>query len=163
MISRLNASTTIFLLAFVLTFYCLGASFVEGFVNYRTWGLIGPDEFKAYHQALSPLIIRTMVIPIAIKSVLVVVLVWFRPGVVPKWAVLVAVAFELLNWISTITIQIPIQMQLSENGLSQVLLDKLIATDWLRKITSVANALLFFWMLTRLLGSRSESELRLEK
>ena len=68
--SRLNTSNTIFLLAFALTFYCLGASFVEGFVNYRTWGLIGPDEFKAYHQALSPLIIRTMVVPIAIKSVL---------------------------------------------------------------------------------------------
>ena len=163
MSSRLNTSNTIFLLAFALTFYCLGASFVEGFVNYRTWGLIGTDEFKAYHQALSPLIIKTMVVPIAIKSVLVILLLWFRPTFIPRWAVFVAVAFELLNWISTITIQIPIQMQLSESGLSQVLLDKLIATDWIRKITSVANGIMFFWLMTRLLRDGSHNDFDLEK
>lgn len=151
MSSRLNASTTLFLLTFALTFYCLGASFVEGFVNYRTWGLIGQDEFRAYHQALSPLIIKTMVIPIAIKSVLVGLLFWFRPAIIPRWAIVLAIAFELINWASSILIQIPIQMQLSNSGLSQALLDKLIVTDWIRKITSIANALLFFWLMIVLL------------
>lgn len=136
---------------------------MEGFVNYRTWGLIGAEEFRDYHQALSPLIIRTMVIPIAIKSVLVILLLWFRPGFLPRWAVFFAVGFELLNWISTITIQIPIQMQLSESGLSQVLLDKLIATDWIRKTTSVCNGLIFFWLMTRLIRSRSDDDLNPEK
>ena len=153
--SRLKASDTIFLLAFALTFYCLGASYVEGFVNYRTWGLIGTDEFIAYHQALSPLIIRTMVVPIAIKSVLVILLLWLRPTFIPRWAVFVAAVFEILVWVSTLTIQIPIQMQLSEGGVSQALLDKLILTDWIRKAFSTANALLFFWLITRLVRNRS--------
>ena len=39
---------------FALVFYSLGASYVESFVNYRTWYFIGADEFKAYHQALRP-------------------------------------------------------------------------------------------------------------
>ena len=151
MISRLNVSTTLFLLTFALTYYCVGASFVEGFVNYRTWGLIGPNEFRAYHQALSPLIIKTMVIPIAIKSVLVLLLFWFRPVIIPRWAIVVAIAFELINWTSSVLIQIPIQVQLSDSGYSQALLDKLIVTDWIRKISSIANAVLFFWLMIVLL------------
>jgi len=155
--SRSKASDTVFLLAFTMTFYCLGASFVESFVNYRTWGLIGSDEFRAYHQALSPLIIRTMVVPIAIKSVLVILLLWFRPTFIPRWAIFVAATVEVLGWVSTLTIQIPIQMHLSESGVSQALLDKLILTDWIRKALSIANALLFFWFITRLVRNRSDN------
>ena len=156
--SRLNASTTLFLLTFALIYYCLGASFVESFVNYRTWGLIGADEFRAYHQALSPLIIRTMVIPIAIKSVLVILLLWFRPVGVPRWAIVLAVAFELINWASSFAVQIPIQIQLSNSGNSQALIERLIVTDWLRKISSIANALLFFWLMIGLLKTTSPSD-----
>lgn len=155
--SQLNVANTLFLMTFALTFYCLGASFVEGFVNYRTWGLIGSDEFKTYHQALSPLIVRTMVIPIAIKSALVILLLWFRPLGVPKWAIVLAVGLELINWASSFAVQIPIQIQLSDSGNSQALLEKLIATDWIRKISSIANALLFFWLMIGLLKTTSPS------
>ena len=82
--SQLNVANTLFLMTLALTFYCLGASFVESFVNYRTWGVIGSEEFRTYHQALSPLIIRIMVIPIAVKSLLVVMLLWFRAMDIPK-------------------------------------------------------------------------------
>ena len=163
MSSRLNVPTIIFLAAFVFTFYCLGASFVEGFVNYRTWGVIGPNEFRQYHQELSPLIVRTMVIPIAIKSVLVITLLWFRPDVFPRWAIWAAVVLEITNWTSSVTIQIPIQMQLSESGLSLVLLDELIRTDWIRKISSITSALLFLWLMTRLLSRASSRDHAFEK
>ncbi len=156
--SRLNASTLLFLLTFALTYYCLGASFVESFVNYRTWGLIGADEFTAYHQALSPLIVRIMVIPIAIKSVLVILLLWFRPLGVPRWPIFFAIVFELINWASTFAVQIPIQIQLSDVGNSPALIEKLIFTDWLRKITSIANALLFFWLMIGLLKKISPGD-----
>ena len=149
--SRSSASSLLFLVTFALVFYCLGASFVESFVNYRTWGSIGPDEFRAYHQTLSPLIIKTMVIPIAIKSVLIILLFWFRPAIIPRWAIVVAIVFELINWTSSILIQIPIQVQLSDAGYSQALLDRLIATDWIRKFSSIVNALLFLWLMSRML------------
>ena len=161
--SRFNTSNTIFLLTFALIYYCLGASFVEGFVNYRTWGLIDPSEFKAYHEALSPLIIRTMVVPIAIKSVLILLLLWFRPSVVPGWAIILALVFEAINWTSTFVVQIPIQIQLSDGGVSQALLDKLIVTDWVRKISSIANAALFFWLMMVLLKKASPETLEKEQ
>ena len=37
----------LFLITFALIFYGLGASFVESFVNYPTWRLIGAGEFLA--------------------------------------------------------------------------------------------------------------------
>jgi len=121
-------STWIFLVAFALVFYGMGASFVESFVNYPTWRLIGPNEFLAYHHALSPLIIGYMVIPMLITTVLTIVLLWFRPFPIPSWAIWLAMVLQLLVWASTAAIQVPIQMQLSNDGISGPLIDRLIFT-----------------------------------
>ena len=39
-----------FLAMFALVFYLVGASFVESFVTYPTWRLVGTSEFPAYYQ-----------------------------------------------------------------------------------------------------------------
>ena len=145
-------SIWLFLITFALTFYGVGASFVESFVNYPTWPLIGTGEFRAYHQALSPLIIRYMVIPMIIAAVLNVLLVWFRPAPVPRWAMWLSVILNIIIWASTAIIQIPIQMQLSSDGLSLPLIDQLIFTNfWFRKLPQFLHTLLFLWMMSLLL------------
>lgn len=127
----------------------MGASFVESFVNYPTWRLIGANEFLAYHKALSPLIIGYMVVPLAAATVLTLLLAWFRPSPIPSWAIWFSVALQLVSWISTATIQVPIQIELSTNGLSLPLIDQLIFTNfWLRKVPQVINVLLFIWMMS---------------
>lgn len=142
----------LFLVTFALTFYGMGASFVESFVNYPTWRLIGPGEFRAYHQALSPLIIGYMVIPLVVGTILTLLLAWFRPPDIPRWAIWVSVVLQVISWISTATIQVPIQMELSANGLSLPLIDQLIFTNfWYRKVPQVINILLFLWMASLML------------
>ena len=142
----------LFLITFALTFYGMGASFVESFVNYPTWRLIGPGEFVAYHRALSPLIIGYMVIPLVVATFLTLLLAWFRPLPIPPWAIWVSVVLQVISWISTATIQIPIQMELSANGLSLPLIDQLIFTNfWYRKVPQVINILLFLWMASLML------------
>ena len=74
-----KTSTGLFLITFALVFYGTGASFVESFVNYPTWRLIGANEFRAYHQTLGPLVIGYMVIPMLITTILTMLLLWFRP------------------------------------------------------------------------------------
>ena len=147
-----RAADNFFILTFALMFYCVGAAFVEGFVNYRTWELIGPSEFQAYHQALSPRIIGTLVIPLAIMTLMSVALIWFRPRAIPRAAILLAIAFIGINWIITLLIQIPIQRQLYANGYSLELINKLISTDWIRKAFLVGDALLFLWMMSRVVA-----------
>ena len=52
-----KASVWLFGITFALVFCGMGAATVETFVKNPTWRLIGASEFRAYHQALGPLII----------------------------------------------------------------------------------------------------------
>jgi hypothetical protein len=145
-------SVWLFLITFALVFYGMGASFVESFVNYPTWPLIGANEFRGYHQALSPLVIRYMVIPLFVTTLLTVLLLWLRPTAIPRWAVWLSVVLQLITWVSTFAIQIPIQLQLSREGLSVPLIERLIFTNWwLRRVPHLINTFLFLWMMSLLL------------
>jgi hypothetical protein len=44
----------VFVIAFALVFYTNGAAFIEGFLNYSSWHLIGPAEFQAFHKFITP-------------------------------------------------------------------------------------------------------------
>jgi hypothetical protein len=150
-------SIWLFLISFALVFYGMGASFVESFVNYPTWRLIGVNEFRAYHQTLGPLVIGYMVIPMLITTLLTVLLLWFRPTPIPRWTICLAVMLQLIIWVSTFAIQLPIQVQLSSDGLSLPLIERLIITNWwLRKVPQIINALLFLWLMSLLLRVNSQ-------
>src|SRR3954464_13898285 len=147
-----TASLWLFLVTFALVFYGMGAASVESFVNYPTWPLIGANEFRAYHRALGPLIIGYMVIPLLVMTLLTILLLWFRPAPIPRWMVWLAIGLQLVVWISTFTIQLPIQGQLSADGLSLPLIDRLRVTSfWFRRVPYTANAFLFLWMMSVLL------------
>ena len=152
MIKSSKFSTWLFLITFSLAFYGMGASYVESLVNYPTWKLIGPAEFRAYHQALSPLIIGYMVIPLIITTLLTGLLLWFRPLPIPAWMLWLSIVFQLLIWASTVLFQLPIQLELSNTGLPLASIDRLIFTNfWFRRIPALLNNILFFWMMVRLL------------
>ncbi len=144
-----KVSGWLFLITFALTFYGMGAASVESFVNYPTWPLIGVNEFTAYHRALGPLIVGYMVIPMLLGTIFTILLVWFRPAAIPGWMVWLAIVLQLVTWISTFAIQLPIQGKLSASGLSLPLIEHLRVTSfWLRRIPHTANALLFLWMMS---------------
>jgi hypothetical protein len=152
MATSTRTSFWLFLVTFALIFYGMGAASVESFVNYPTWPLIGANEFRAYHRALGPLIIGYMVIPMLVATLLTILLLWIRPTAIPRWMVWLAIALQLVVWISTFTIQLPIQGQLSAEGLSLPLIDRLRVTSfWLRRVPHMANAFLFLGMMSVLL------------
>jgi len=135
--------------AFALTFYCLGTTYFEAFVNYRTWGYVGSLEFPSYHRALTPLVVKVMLIPIAVYVVCLIALVALRETLVPRFALLASLALVLVAVLSSVFIQIPIQRVFDRDGLSAALLQRLITTDLaLRKVPLGLNALLWlivFW------------------
>src|SRR5436190_24396043 len=106
--AKRESSLWLFLVTFALVFYGMGAASVESFVNYPTWPLIGANEFRAYHRALGPLIIGYMVIPMLLGTILTILLLWFRPASIPRWMVWLAIVLQLVVWVSTFTIQLPI-------------------------------------------------------
>ncbi|MBK6797446.1 MAG: hypothetical protein IPG76_11870 [Acidobacteria bacterium] len=144
----------IFLIAFALVFYGTGAAVIESFVNYSSWHLIGADEFIAYHQFISPRVLMFMVAPLLLGTVFTILMLWSRPAAIPAWAVWAAIAVQAVVWASTVTIQVPIQFQLSDHGLSVELIERLIKTNfWLRRIPYAICAGLFLWMAAQVMGA----------
>ena len=147
----------IFLTAFALVFYGTGAAFIEGFVNYASWHLIGTDEFIEYHRFISPRVLTFLVAPLLLGTAFTIVMLWSRPAAIPAWAVWAAIAAQAIVWTSTITIQVPIQLQLSDHGLSVELMERLIETNfWLRRIPYAICAGLFLWMAAQVMGASDE-------
>src|SRR4051794_15414941 len=142
-----RTSVWLLLITFALMFYGMGAACVESFVNYPTWPLIGVNEFHAYHHALGPRVIGYMVMPMLLATVLTVLLLWFRPAAIPGWMIWVAVGLQVVVWVSTATIQLPIQGRLAAEGLSLPLMERLQMTSfWFRRVPHTAAAFLFLWM-----------------
>lgn len=139
-----------FTLMFALVLYVSGAYFVEAFVNYPSWRMIGAAEFRAYHNALGARIIPFMVAPWFVEIALTFLLIRFRPRAVPLPAILVAQALNLIALASTIFIQIPIQIQFGNNGMSVEALDRLIETDPIRWVSLILKLFVYLWMMLRL-------------
>lgn len=119
------------LLFFALSFYCMGAGFMDSFVIYNGWNFVGQEEFPAMHQATGQRIVTTFVMPMVVLLVLNVLQYWLRPATVPLSWITMALIAQLIGWLSTLFIQVPMQMQLSQ-GKDEALLQKLIVSDWLR-------------------------------
>lgn len=143
----------IFLSAFALVCYGTGAAFIESFVNYASWHLVGAGEFVAYHRFISPRVVMFLVTPLALGTAFTALMLWSRPASIPAWAVWVALVAQAVVWVSTVTIQVPIQLQLSAHGLSVELVERLITTNfWLRRIPYAVCAGLFLWMAAQAMG-----------
>ena len=140
----------IFALAFVLVCYGNGAACVESFVNYPSWRLIGASEFMAYHAFIGPRVIAFLVAPALLGTACTALLLRFRPAAIPLGSVWVAVTLQMVVWLSTATIQWPIQQDLHAHGFSAPLVERLMETNlWLRRLPYAACAVVFLWMAAR--------------
>ena len=147
MTTKNKISTIVFSVYILLSFYVFGGGIVNSLVAYRTWRAVGANEFPEFHQIDSSLIIPLFVVFVFLSFVPQILLFWFRPMVIPRWTVFSALFFNLIALISSITIQIPIQIEL-DKAFSLELIDRLISTDFIyRKIPMILLAILNFIML----------------
>lgn len=145
----------IFIMVFVLTFYGLGASIIDHYVIYPTLPIIGENEFVAYYAAFSPRILLFLVLPVILQTVLTFSLLWLRPQAIPLWMVLFALACQTVRWISTVFIQVPIQIQLGK-GKNLELINMLMQTGLIRTLSNVLGAAIIVWMMFAVLRSLVE-------
>jgi hypothetical protein len=74
------------------------------------------------------------------------------------WAIGLSLALQLLMWVATFTIQIPIQVELSNAGLSLPRIERLISANWwLRRVPMLINSMLFLWMMSLVLRRSEEA------
>ncbi len=148
----------LFLFAFALIFYANGAGFIESFVNYPSWRLIGDHEFLRYHQFIGPRVIALLVAPAFAASLLTIAMLRYRPAAIPLSLVWIAVALQVIIWVSSAAIQIPIQVAFGSAGFSEERLASLITSNfWLRRIPNALTAVLFLWMMHKVISAPHEN------
>jgi uncharacterized BrkB/YihY/UPF0761 family membrane protein len=148
-------STIVFSLYILLAFYVFGGGIVNSLVAYRTWRAVGPNEFPKFHHIDSSLIIPLFVIFFFLSFIPQILLFWFRPMVISRWLVWLALLFNSITLVSTITIQIPIQAELDKK-LSLELIERLISTDFIyRRIPMLLLAIVNFIMLYKVVQHSS--------
>lgn len=146
-----------FLAMFALVFYLVGASFVESFVTYPTWRLVGRNEFPAYYHELASRIVRLMVLPGALEIPLSVALLWLRPRVIPRWPVASVVVLNLARFVLTAIAQTQVQNELGAEGVGAETINRLVRIDYLAQAASIARALLYLWMMSLVVGGKAEA------
>ena len=94
--------TPIFVAFIALTFYGLGAGYLESFVNYPLWYIVGEtDGWVAYHQALG----RAGDSSLALSLIANVLLCVRRPPAVPASSVAATLSLLLVGTASTMVIR----------------------------------------------------------
>ena len=147
MINKNKISTIVFSIYILLAFYVFGGGIVNSLVAYRTWRAVGANEFPEFHHIDSSLIIPLFVVFFFLSFIPQLLLLWFRPMIIPKWLIWLALLFNFITLVSTITIQIPIQVELDKK-FSLELIERLISTDFIyRRIPMLLLALVNFIML----------------
>jgi hypothetical protein len=132
----------------MLSFYCFGAGIIDSFAIYHSWLFVGEDEFAAVHQAAGQRIILFFVLPMVVLTIVTALMFWFRVNIIPRNLLWSAFTCQVVSWISSVLIQIPIQMRL-DRGKDEELLNKLITTDWIRTIAWVIYIAIVIQMILR--------------
>jgi uncharacterized BrkB/YihY/UPF0761 family membrane protein len=147
MVNKNKVSNIVFSVYILVAFYVFGGGIVNSLVAYRTWRAVGANEFPQFHHIDSSLIIPLFVVFFLFSFIPQILLFWFRPMIISKWLVCLALVFNLIALVSTITIQIPIQTELDKRFSSE-LIEKLISTDMIyRRIPMLLMAIINFVML----------------
>lgn len=152
MANKNKISTIVFSVYILLEFYVFGGGMINSLVAYRTWRAVGANEFHEFHQIDSALIIPLFVVFFFLSFIPQILLFWFRPMVINKRLVLFALIFNLITLVSTITIQIPIQIELGKH-FSLELIERLISTDFIyRRIPMFLLTIVNFIMLFKVVN-----------
>ena len=128
-----------------------GAHICQSYVNYPAWYLIERQSFKPYHWAITIRAGAFLLMPRLLEIALGLILLRFRPRRIERWIILVGLGLAIAASLSTILISRPVHAQLDIQGNTPELLDRLMATDWIRNVFEWLRSALYLWALSRLI------------
>ena len=129
-----------------LSLYSFGTAIMDYFLVYPSRAIVGVEEFVAYHALLEKAILPVSVIPFFIITVQNVFLLWSRPSKVGKGLVIISLCCLLLDWLSSIFIQIPMNMQLN-HGKDMALIQGIMENNWGRVFLESTQAVIVLIMV----------------
>ena len=129
-------------------FFSFGTAMMDYFLVYPSRAIVGEQEFIAYHALLEAAILPISVIPFLVITVQNIFLLWFRPAMVEKGLVVVSLCCLLLDWASSISYQIPMNLQLN-HGKDMVVIQQVMDSNWGRVFFESLQALSVLVMMLK--------------
>ncbi|RAW02183.1 hypothetical protein [Pseudochryseolinea flava] len=131
-----------------LSFFSCGTAMMDYFLVYPSRMIVGEDEFIQYHALLEAAILPVSVLPFFLITIQNALLFWKRPKSVTLTIVAVSMTCLLLDWASSIFVQIPMNLELN-NGKDVVLIEKVMTTNWGRIVLEITQAVLVLVMMIK--------------
>ncbi|MEV7098099.1 hypothetical protein AB0M80_35190 [Amycolatopsis sp. NPDC051045] len=114
-------------------------------VVYPVWTLVGEREWGAYHDAHKRRLPGTVFVPHGLGIVGSALMVGWPPDRIPVWLVCLALALPLTMAAATAVYWAPQQTRLSTQ-LDRLLLQRLLATHWIRVALISAHGAVMWWI-----------------
>ena len=131
---------TFLLLNLVLAFYNVGTIWAMEIDIFRSWKLIGKNEFHRVQTVHWKKLPYWIFAPVGLALIGSIILIWYHPVGSPVWAIYSTFGFQFLSLILTALFWGPWQAKLSKDkrGPQSPYLYKFLRTHWLR--TALINA-----------------------
>lgn len=143
----MKRSNAIVLILFaLLSWFSYGTAMMDYFLVYPSRMIVGAGEFVAYHALLEDAILPVSVLPFFIITILNGILLWKRPAYVSGILLWISFIALLLDWASSIFIQIPMNIELN-TGKNEVLIQQVMDTNWGRIFLESLQAIVVFFIL----------------
>lgn len=113
---------------FVLSMYIFGGGVMSALVYYKSWKLVGVEEFPAVHTSVSDRIIPYFVPAIVLLVLVNIALIWFHHPAMSTSLIVLSATVELIVVVARLTVFLPIHKQL-DKAKSIELIDKLLKYD----------------------------------
>lgn len=140
----MDTRETLVLGTLAVAMFNVGVIWLTQRVVYPVWTLVGEREWHAYHEAHKRRLPSTVFVPHGLGIVGSALLVAWPPAGVPAWLVWLALALPITMAAATAAYWAPLQIRLSRR-LDRPLLQRLLATHWIRVALISAHAVTMWW------------------
>jgi len=148
-------SPTVLLLSNVaLAFYLVGAIWAHEVDIFRTWKLVGPDDFRKVQSTHWRKLPYWIFAPLVLALAGSIALIWIHPAGSPTWAIWGNLIFQLASHLFTALFWGPWQGMLSRDplGPTSAYLKKILATHWIRTLLISGYGFMLLIWAVRVLG-----------
>jgi hypothetical protein len=142
------------LVCLFFTLYNTGVIWVLQLNHYPLYAKVGQQEFRDYMTAHNGRILLPIVLPSLAAFISSLLLLWQRPVEIPSWSVWLVNAANAATLLSTIFVQGKAHQALADDGYSEILIQRIITTNWIRTAAWTINGLLLLWMTATVIEAK---------
>ncbi len=143
--------TAALLVYIAATLYMAGVNWFLQVVHHPLYARIGREGFAAYETAYNRRIGPVIILPSLVAVLAALTLLARRPGGVPLWPVLVALALLVVAVVSTVVLQAP-QHAILSRGFDERAYRTLLGTQWIRTAAWTAGGVVALAMVAAAIG-----------